>query len=439
MRRPHSGQALIAMLALLAVLLGGFVLVFNTGQIVNDKIRLTNAVDAAAYSAAQWQARSLNYQAYLNRAMVANEVAIAQLVSLRSWSKYVETLTTNIDRVARYVPYLGPPMQALERGWDTVDRALSVALPPLEQGLSVWNAEVLANAQGVAHQQAPLAAADLVGQVLQANEPRATLSDATRLLQVRNAAVWQHRFTQRYERGGGDLRRYTQLLADSRDGFSRSRGDDLFDLGIVSLAKRGGTDLIGEYAWRGLDTLSLHFDYFLDHDEVPLGWGAAEQRRNVQLTSRRGEHGGSWRRNPAASRRAMRALRPENGYRGVPQIRDVVNPGSREPRTLVYSVAASLPGDLVRTLDRLLMPRGLATLDGGNESVAPAYADGALHAIASAEVYFQRPADRADRREEFPSLFNPYWQARLVPVSLAERQLTAGFRGLSIDPFALQP
>src|SRR5688500_17411234 len=113
MRRSQSGQALIVLLALVSGMLGGFVLLFNTGQVVNDKIRLTNATDAAAYSAAQWQARSLNYQAYLNRAIVANEVAIAQLVSLRSWSRYVDTLTTKIDRVARYVPYLGPPMRTL--------------------------------------------------------------------------------------------------------------------------------------------------------------------------------------------------------------------------------------------------------------------------------------------------------------------------------------
>lgn len=437
MRRPHTGQALVAMLALLTVMVGGFVLVFNTGQLVNDKIRLTNAVDAAAYSAAQWQARSLNYQAYLNRAIVANEVAIAQLVSLRSWSRYVDTVTTNIDRVTRYVPYLGPPMQALERGWDAVDRVLGTTLPLLEGGLSVWNADVLPAVQSLAHQQAPLAAADLVGQVLVANEPRARLADVTRLFQVRNANVWQHRFTRRHERGGGDLRRFTRLLGDSRDAFTRSRGGDLFDLGIVSMSRRGGTDLIGEYAWRGVDTLSLHFDFLLDHDEIPLGWGAAEQR--MRAVSARGEHGGSLRRNPVASRRAVRAMQPHNGYRGVPQIRDVVNPASREPRTLVYSVAASLPGDAVRTIDRLLMPAGLATLEGGTEAVAPAYPDGALHATASAEVHFQRPAERLDRREEYPSLFNPYWQARLVPTSATDRQLASASRGLAIDPFAVLP
>ncbi len=79
----------------------------------------------------------------------------------------------------------------------------------------------------------------------------------------------------RYERGGGDLLRFRQLLADSRDGFTRTRRADFFDLGIISLPRRGGTDLIREYTWRGIDTLSLHVDVPFDHDEIPLGWGAA--------------------------------------------------------------------------------------------------------------------------------------------------------------------
>src|SRR6187402_3970243 len=156
MRRLYSGQASVFVLAMVASLVTAFAVSFGAGQLVNDKMRLVNAADAAAYSAAQWEARSLNIQSYLNRAIVANEVAIAQLVSLRSWSRYVNTVTTNVDRVARYVPYLGAPIRALERGWDAIDRALDTGLPPLEQALSVWNAEVLANAQGVAHQQAAL-------------------------------------------------------------------------------------------------------------------------------------------------------------------------------------------------------------------------------------------------------------------------------------------
>lgn len=439
MRRLHSGQALIASLALLAGMLGGFVLVFNSGQLVNDKMRLTNAVDAAALSAARWQARSLNFQAYLNRAIVANEVAIAQMVSLRSWSGYVDSVTTRIDQVTQYVPYLGPPMRALERGWDAIDRALDLALPPLEGLLSDWNNRSLALAQAAAHQATLPAAADIVGQVLQANEPRAQLSDSTRLLQARNGAIWQNRFTQRYERGGGDLRRFTQLLGDSRDGFTRARGSTFLDLRFLAIEKRGGTDLIGERAWRGIDTLSMHLDFFLASSEIPLGWGAAEQRQGNVTARGNATHGGSSSTNPGATRRARRDLRPLPDYEGVPQIRDVVNPRSTAPRSLVYSVAAHLPVEEVKTLDRLLMPAGFITFEGGRESVAPATSDNALHAIASAEVYFQRPADRTDGRTEHARLFNPYWQVRLVPVSASDRTLTAPSRGLTVDPFAVLP
>ena len=56
-RRSHSGQALVVMLAFMGVLTGAFILVFNVGQTVNDKMKLVNAADAAAYSAALWEAQ----------------------------------------------------------------------------------------------------------------------------------------------------------------------------------------------------------------------------------------------------------------------------------------------------------------------------------------------------------------------------------------------
>ncbi len=437
-RRPHSGQALVVMLAFAACLTGAFILVFNVGQVVNDKIKLTNAADAAAYSAALWEARSLNFQAYLNRAMVANEVATAQLVSLRSWSQYIGRLTSNADQITRYIPPLAGPMRALAQGWGRVDDGVQRTLPTLESALSLWNTRALAIAQSVAHQQALLAAADLVQQVSVANEPRARVSDATRLLQARNGEVWQHRFTARYQRGAGDLRRFTRLLSDSRDGFTRSRRNDLpLSLPVLSLPRRGGTDLLGENSWRAIDTLSLHLDLLFSHVETPLGWGAAEQRRRA--VTQRGDHGGSLRRNPRASNLALRSNRPVERYHGVPEIRDVVNPARAGARTLTYSVALELPAGAIATADRLLAPAGLAALDGGTASVAPQFSRNALHALGSAELHFQRPAGRTDNREEFPSLFNPYWQARLIATPAADRSLTAPSRGLGVDPFGFVP
>ena len=198
MRRSHSGQASVLLVALVASLVACFAVSYSAGQLVNDKMRLVNAADAAAYSAAVWEARSLNFQSYMNRAIVANEVALAQLVSLRSWSRYVSTAAGNGARVAQYIPPLAAPIRALAQGWRAVDATLQSTLPALEASLSLWNVAVLANAQSVSHQQAPIVAADLVGEVARRNEPRAQVTTATRLLEVRNAAEWQNRFNKNF-------------------------------------------------------------------------------------------------------------------------------------------------------------------------------------------------------------------------------------------------
>jgi Putative Flp pilus-assembly TadE/G-like len=429
MNRPAQvGQALVVMLAFMASMIGMFLLVYNGGQVVNDKVKLTNAADAAAYSAALWEARSLNFQAYMNRAIVANEVAIAQLVSLRSWSKYLGTLTTNARTVLQWVPPLAAPLNALQKGWQTVDRGLQTGLPLFEARLSDWNVLALAQAQALAQQQAAIGAADLVEKVALANEPRAQLAEANRILQIRNGAVWQNRFTQRYERGSGDLRRFRNLLMASRDGFSRSRRNDLpIPLPLVSAPRRGGTDLIGEYSWRGVDSWSVHVNTPFGSTEIPLAWGAAEQRR--QIMRQQGDHGGSLRTNPRASRLATRTLRPSQTYRGLPQIRDVIAPQRQDQRSLEYSVSLRLPAAKIQTTDRLLAIRDMS----------PNLAADAIHALGSAQLYFQRPTVRADGRQEFASLFSPFWQARLISTPTATRALTAASRGMTLDPYAVLP
>jgi hypothetical protein len=131
-RRRQRGQALVLTTALAASCVLAWLLVFNVGQLVNAKLRLNVAADAAAYSAAVWEARSLNYQAYLNRGIVANEVAIAQLVSLRSWSSYVDRLLRNAQLVGVVVPPVGRAIAALSRGWGVANSTLQAGLPPLE-------------------------------------------------------------------------------------------------------------------------------------------------------------------------------------------------------------------------------------------------------------------------------------------------------------------
>ena len=100
MPRVQRGQALV--LGLFVLFLGTISLffLFSTGQVSADKQRVTNTADAAAYSAALWRARVLNYDAYSNRAMIANEVAIAQTLTLASETQYLKNFAACFAREA---------------------------------------------------------------------------------------------------------------------------------------------------------------------------------------------------------------------------------------------------------------------------------------------------------------------------------------------------
>src|SRR4051812_16919109 len=105
--RHHNGQALPLALVLLAAVAATVFFMFNSGQLVQEKIRLTNTADAVAYSAGIQEARVLNYDAYTNRAIIANEIAIGQAVGLASWAKYAGTSASNISPWLYLIPYVG--------------------------------------------------------------------------------------------------------------------------------------------------------------------------------------------------------------------------------------------------------------------------------------------------------------------------------------------
>ena len=125
LRLTQTGQALTLGLALVAITVLTLSILFNTGQAAAEKAKIANTADAAAYSAMLWQARALNFQAYTNRAMVANQVAIAQAVSLRSWALYGSTTTQNINTVLQGVPIVGQITQAMETAMEVAQRIIS--------------------------------------------------------------------------------------------------------------------------------------------------------------------------------------------------------------------------------------------------------------------------------------------------------------------------
>lgn len=433
-RQRQQGQALALLLLLMASLVASFLLVFDAGQVVAAKWRLVGAADAAAYSAAQWQARSLNYEAYVNRAMVANEVAIAQSVSLRSWSGYMARLLQNSADVATLFPPVGAVLQEVSQVWSSIDDGVQQALPPLESAASYWNVDVLARAGQVASVLTGPASLDLAGRVAQANVPAARGGQAGAVLLAADLQRWQS-FTTGYS--GNQRTRLKEVAMAARDGFTASRGWSISLAPFTGIRKRGGTDLIGFDAWRGMDTISLRVPTFFSSREVPVAWGAAEIRETAN--GARGVHGGSWRDNPRTSNQANRSLSAKSGYQGLPPYRDLPAARRGAPTTLRFDYALTLPAAAVATSDQAL-GRPATVVPGEAElPFAPVYARGELQAAASAQVSFVRPESRRDGRLELPSLFNPYWQARLVPTTATQRATVAAATGTLDSPYLVLP
>ncbi|WP_265256883.1 pilus assembly protein TadG-related protein [Verminephrobacter aporrectodeae] len=121
-RRQQRGQALIYGMFVVISALAALFFLFNTGQLSQEKTKLVNTADAVAYSAGVMHARALNFSAYGNRALVANEVLVAQMVSLSSWAQYAETRVQNLpgqfpeclDSSGYLLAIVGPPQYDLD-------------------------------------------------------------------------------------------------------------------------------------------------------------------------------------------------------------------------------------------------------------------------------------------------------------------------------------
>ncbi|WP_454254672.1 hypothetical protein [Pseudomonas sp. Marseille-Q8238] len=106
----------------MGIALIALILMFNQGVLTRDRVQLENAADAAAYSQAKLFARHQNLIAYTNRAIVANELSIGQVVALMSWSKRYSNIPRWVNSFPAYqVPILLiPPKPSIADVLNTV-------------------------------------------------------------------------------------------------------------------------------------------------------------------------------------------------------------------------------------------------------------------------------------------------------------------------------
>jgi hypothetical protein len=426
----QRGQALIFGIAVLLGAAAATFYVFNTGQLTAEKTKLVNTADAVAYSAGVMHARALNFDAYTNRALIANEATIAQMVSISSWLQYAKGHAQGVPPLNCYSQY-SVPVGLATVSYVPLCYALSyyAGYQVVRYADSVFNGGGNGGAGAAAVAAAELAKLELkamqatmfagflfarsalVQEVADANYRNDGAVAVTALPLKDDWTAFQGGGPFISRRTGNQRQRMRNVILDvvNRDDFVRDRSWSSSSpwpcpLAPVGHADRsGGTVLNGYDSWEARDQayFEIHtwrfrrFRFRCDRTAYyPLGNG------HRKTTS---SPGSAW------------------YYSGVPDFYELSDaalgyrpPGSNRPDPrLQFAVRVTRAMNQTRTSagTSAIKPSGrLHMFDG-------AAAGNALAAVATSEVYFDHQRD--DGSIELGSLFNPYWQVHLVGNSAA--------------------
>ncbi|RYZ12801.1 MAG: hypothetical protein EOO24_02125 [Comamonadaceae bacterium] len=428
---PHreEGQATLLAMGALLFLVTMTLAAFNVGQASYGKIKTLNAADGAAYAAANTLARDMNFMAYSNRAMVANHVAVGQMVSLASLSKELGVLTQELSTGSKVVGVLtswlgvGEALIALGNALQQVKSSVLDKVPALVKpliGIEEGIITVLQASQPLMRSVTVLDAQDNVRKTVRANDPAMRWDTSSAGGALSTAASLNAFIGYSGPQGSGKapLDRFRQVTMDSRDKLTRER-KWLFGL------SRGGTELRdNNNTWTGLDGALL--DLWLV--TVPVAWGGAQA--GPDKAWRPGSYGGI-RSKVANTGYAVRDKLP--GYNGLRSYFDIHSRAKDDSKSQsgAIVVIVTKPLDTAGDLKTQTSDVALGTGAADNPYRLP-LTKSSVMSIAASQVYFKRPARSQESgtgvshllskyassypNGEYASLFSPYWQARLTEV-----------------------
>lgn len=390
--RWQRGYLSVLLLPVLTAILLLTLAVISNGQQLRQRYYQQTMVDNLAISAAVLMARELNILAIMNRALLANQLGIAQLMGIASWYQMLASSSTRTATVTSWVPYLNVLTQQFNRAIQTVEQ-------PLQQLLNTGIALQHGLLRGI------MSAQSLVRLSFATLVPR-TLKDIAALHQF-EPVQWRilhapglFEFPLRWwtyiprQRSGDDHQQLAQLMQHSLDPFSQQRSYDWLRLGLVRVRKAGGTELqvtdSGSWNWQALDTVSLHARLWWFRIEIPWGDGATYLQQAITSVSAE-QFGHSSEINNRATRLAL-SLQQQLGS-GTP--------------TMHYYHRA----DISQQLPQVIVTAG--------------------EQVAKAGVIFSRPQDifpRTDGIDEQANLFNALWQSQLQSLDSRDKALLLALR-----------
>jgi Putative Flp pilus-assembly TadE/G-like len=444
-RRRQRGQALIYGLFMLVAGLASMFFLFNAGQLTREKSKLVGTADAVAYSASIMHARALNFAAYTNRALVADEIAIAQVVSLASWGKYLQehgrtalelgctpdtyymSTTPAWDGLLRYAVTCAALGTATEYDvLEYVNEAIEMAGRGIVAATEASKFALKAS-QATMMTLLPAARKAVMQEVADANYVGDGAVDVD-LLPLRD--------TFDAFNGGSIMRYYTgderQRIKDvvetayRKDGFTPSRSWS--DTAIVPEAtclafgyvryfhveRWGSTRLIGFDEWRAEDAAS-YYRWHLETPRFRLPYCAQTEQElgagdQVASTSSSGS-----------------ASSADWYYSGIPNFAELsaVALSEEDPRAQ-FAIRVRRGAKQTRTSDARAEIKTTLRLNAYDGTPA----GGDYVGLSASEVFFDRPGPRADGKRELASLFNPYWHAHLVDVPAGVRAAAHALQGV---------
>jgi hypothetical protein len=435
---------------------------YDVGQVTNDKMHSQNAADAAAYSTAVIVSRDLNFIATTNRAMVANQIAIGQMVGLSSYAHMIEQLTTNIDILAKItslIPGVGQIINGITKALDKGAEAMKKAFDGAAKLTIPVNNEIIGILSGLQftfHTAMFASGVQVFNEVARENDP--TLETAN-LVGAYTIGNYMNEYTDTLEYNTGPKRRvgnsnstsalhlkrfnqFEEVVLDSRDPFLKDRsGSYVFG----RIREKGGNEferkVVGnKYAWQwtAMDTMNVRvlcIPIIGCALKAPLAWGAGHalngNGKYFNYSRNRGRRWGhTW-----SQRAAARLAAIDDGNNNLAKVDglrpfyDLQEDGLRQSGPAMVAILKK-PGTSTRVWKEVAKDiNGYNLQPSLDVAEKGGIARDQIVTVAKAEPYFVRPSDiwrRSDRREEFGNMYNPFWQPRLVETSAAERLVAMG-------------
>lgn len=387
----NKGQVLPYAILGLTIACAVLLLMYNTGQKITDKTVVANAADAAAYSAGVWTSRHLNFMAYTNRGMIANHVGVGHFVSYVGWIRYVRNSANNLQKVAGWIPYVGQVISAVRQ---VADGMVQAAESTARGGIPAT--EILNNAYFTAQVEAQAGLTyfrlnRIMEETARVYDPDIRVNELSNMsgLPPQVRAVLTTRitaqraripaFVETFKPGRDDNGEISALVQRSYGPSQRwiagnrgwSMGNFFFKLRKTGSTSHQMNDQLTD--WSSRDQLRLGTPDWLGWDWETLGKGKATAREF------------------------------NANYRGINRYYNIREDNPSRVDGLYITVYAAKRQNQTDT--KLLLPLSGGDLHGNTP----------LNATATALVAFKRPDEGfGARKEEYGSLYNPFWEPRLV-------------------------